>query len=155
LPTVPTPGIHICFPTRREGAFAPLRSTPSLSAFYRPPQPSLSTSRYPETPVASLLRLSIALRWCSSPICWVCRLPLSHPGWVSAPRAPLRHRAPRFHFGFCPTFKVTLSRGVDFGLSAPELDLGLSSCPLVDSRLASRRLALVCKLPLILSDRFP
>jgi len=32
------------------------------------------------------------------------------------------------------------------------LDLGLSSCPLFDYRLASRRLALVCKLPLILSD---
>lgn len=32
------------------------------------------------------------------------------------------------------------------------LDLGLSRCPLFDSRLASRRLALVCKLPLILSD---
>lgn len=32
------------------------------------------------------------------------------------------------------------------------LDLGLSSCPLFDSRLASRRLALVCKLPLILSN---
>jgi len=31
------------------------------------------------------------------------------------------------------------------------LDLGLSSCPLFDYRLASRRLALVCKLPLILS----
>ena len=30
--------------------------------------------------------------------------------------------------------------------------LGLSSCPLVDSRLASRRLALVCKLPLIPND---
>jgi len=32
------------------------------------------------------------------------------------------------------------------------LDLGLSSCPLFDYRLASRRLALVCKLPLILSN---
>jgi len=39
---------------------------------------------------------------------------------------------------------------VPFSLTAPGLDLGLSSCPLFDYRLASRRLALVCKLPLIL-----
>jgi len=32
---LPTPGIHIRFPTSREELFAPLRSTFPLSAFYR------------------------------------------------------------------------------------------------------------------------
>jgi len=77
---------------------------------------------------------------------------MAHSGWVSAPRAPLRHRAPKFHLRGDFIFKVALSRDSRFQPLGSWLDLGLSSCPLVDSRLASRRLALVCKLPLILGD---
>jgi len=142
------------FPDQAGEAFASLRSTLSLSASYR--------SRNPIFRPHGILRLLWPLySGFLSPYGGVAHRSAGsadYPCPIQAGSVPPGLRSGTGLLSFI-SGSPSLSRFphpmvVDFSLSAPELDLGLSSCPRIDSRLASRRLALVCKLPLILNDKF-
>jgi len=86
--------------------------------------------------VASLQSPS-ASRCCSPSACRVCKLPLSHFGWVSAPRSPSAP-APGFPNDdsrlFFTSGGVAALVEVDFDLSVPGVVRASLPCPRVDSR---------------------